>query len=130
MEVQNMKRTVLILAALALTAFLAQQPAYAELSASERMYLGESMVPRDDIAVIPKLSGKAQSKISAWIYARSGKGLTSFKNSRSYFKQLLKLKPGAKLPDPPAGWDTDYLTKEEYGQYAIIASDPVRLYKQ
>ncbi len=71
----------------------------------------------DDVKVIPSLSSDTQSRIKAWIAAKDCRKLVPLKNTRDYFRSL---QPGKKLPTPPAGWDYDFLTDQEFLRYTDI----------
>lgn len=75
-----------------------------------------------DVNVIPQLEKQTMMKLISWVDKRDCKLMEPFKASRAYFRQL---KPKSKLPLPPAGWDTNYLTDKEFEQYTdIIANAP------
>lgn len=77
----------------------------------------QCLVDSADVDMIKQLSNNAQANILKWIAAQDCKRLTPFKSTRNYYRQL---KPGVKLTTPPAGWDFDWLTDEEYLRYVDI----------
>jgi hypothetical protein len=79
-------------------------------------------IDRADVNVIPQLEEQARMNLFSWIDGKDCKLFREFKASRAYYKQL---KPKARLPLPPAGWDTHYLTDAEFNKYSdIIANAP------
>ncbi len=75
----------------------------------------QCQVSQADVDIIPQLPKEGQAGISKWAAAKDCKKLTPFKATRNYYRQL---KPGARLPMPPAGWDFNYLTAEEFLRYS------------
>lgn len=82
----------------------------------------QCQIQMTDAQVIPQLEEKTRLKLFSLIDRKDCKLLDPFKASRAYFRSL---KPKTKLPMPPAGWDTHYLTDREFEQYTdIIANVP------
>jgi uncharacterized membrane protein len=77
----------------------------------------QCQVAQVDVDIIPQLQKEGQADISKWAAAKDCKKLTPFKATRNYYRQL---KPGARLPMPPAGWSFEYLTEEEFLRYSEI----------
>jgi hypothetical protein len=123
---ENMKKAILslVISTLMACSFLTQ--ANAELSSADKDFLiQQCQVSQADIDIIPKLSQETQTKISAWITAKDCEKLVSFKTTRNFYRQLLQLKPDEQLPFPPAGWNGNYLTEDEFGHYSkILTSHP------
>lgn len=94
-----------------------------ELRAQDADFLTKQCsIDRSDVNVIPQLEEKTRMKLMSWIDRKDCKAIAPYKASREYFK---KLKPKSKLPLPPAGWDTHYLTDKEFEQYTnLIANAP------
>lgn len=91
------------------------------LAAADTKFLTEQCnVGQADIDVIPKLDEKTKQFLLSRIALRDCALLNSFTASRNYFRQL---KPNVALPMPPAGWDSHYLTEEEFKQYEKILDD-------
>jgi len=89
-----------------------------ELTAEEIDFLTKQcLIDRADVDMIKQLSNNAQANILKWTAAKDCKKLTPLKATRNYYRQL---KPGVKLPTPPATWDFDYLTEEEFLRYVDI----------
>ena len=89
-----------------------------ELTAEEIDFLTKQcLIDRDDVDMIKQLSNNAQAQILKWASAKDCKKFTPLKATRNYYRQL---KPGIKLPTPPATWDFDYLTEEEFLRYVNI----------
>jgi len=79
-------------------------------------------IDQADVTVIPQLEERTRMKLFSWIDRNDCNLFKTFKDSRTYFKQL---KPKTRLPMPPAGWDTHFLTVKEFEQYSdIIANAP------
>jgi hypothetical protein len=79
-------------------------------------------IDRADVNVIPQLEEQTRMNLFSWIDKNDCKLFWAFKASRAYYKQL---KPKARLPLPPAGWDSHYLTDDEFNKYSdIIANAP------
>ena len=95
----------------------------AELRAQDIDFLTKQCsIDRSDVNVIPHLEEKTRMKLMSRIDRRDCKLMAPYKASREYFKSL---KPKSKLPLPPAGWDTHYLTDKEFEQYTnLIANAP------
>jgi len=88
-------------------------------SSANTQLLSQCKVPQADIDIIGKLSSDTQALITSWTTCSQA---TPFKASRAYYKQL---KPNTKIPLPPAGWDTEFLTDDEFVKYAdLIANAP------
>jgi len=82
----------------------------------------QCLIDQVDVDVIPQLTQEGKGPIFSAINKGDCKQLIAFKASRNYFRQL---KPKTKLPLPPNGWDTNYLTDKEFEQYSdIIANAP------
>jgi hypothetical protein len=77
-------------------------------------------VTDEEMKVVPTLDRGVQANISRWMAAHECKKLLPLRRTREYLGRILRLKPGEPLPMPPAGWDADYLTEEEFGQYVKI----------
>jgi len=94
-----------------------------QLTAIERDFLtGQCQIDRADVDVIEQLPEDGKRDVFPRIEKGDCKLLAAFKDSRAYFRSL---KPGAKVPLPPAGWDSVYLTDDEFARYAdIIANAP------
>jgi hypothetical protein len=89
-----------------------------ELTAEEIDFLTKQcLIDRADVDMIKQLSNNAQANILKWTVAKDCKKLTPFKASREYYRML---KPGSRLPLPPAGWDFDWLTDDEYLRFVDI----------
>ncbi len=81
--------------------------------------LPQCQVPQADINIIGQLSPDAQALIASW---KTCSQTAPFTASRDYYRRL---KPKTRIPLPPAGWDTAFLTDEEFVRYAdIIANAP------
>jgi hypothetical protein len=80
----------------------------------------QCLIDQADVDVIPQLTQEGKGPIFSAINNKDCKQLAPFKASREYFKQL---KPKTKLPMPPNGWDTNYLTDKEFEQYTEIIAD-------
>jgi hypothetical protein len=79
-------------------------------------------VDRNDVNIIEKLEEQTRINLMSFIDKKDCRLFNGFKDSRAYFRQL---KPKTKLPLPPAGWDTHFLTDEEFEHYSnIIANAP------
>lgn len=86
-----------------------------KLTSPDIKFLSEQCaIDRSDIDIIPQLDKKVQRKLFARIAMKDCKLMSSFKASRSYYKQL---KPNVPFPMPPAGWNAAYLTSEELDNY-------------
>lgn len=94
-----------------------------ELNAQDVEFLTKQCsIDRADVNVIKQLEDQVRMKLISWTDRRDCKLMASYKASREYFKSL---KPKSKLPLPPAGWDTHYLTDKEFEQYTdMIANVP------
>jgi hypothetical protein len=121
-----MKKIIFILAIFTLMLCCFLPKVNAELSSADKEFLlKQCQVLQEDIDVIPKLERATQAKISGWIAAKDCQKLAPFKESRSYYRQLLKLEPNEKLPKGPLGWDFVYLTDAEYLAYVdLLQSHP------
>jgi hypothetical protein len=87
------------------------------MSPAQRDFLlQQCRIPQADIDVIPQFIQKAQDNIARWIAENDARHLIPFKTTREYYRKLLE-NPGGKLPMPPATWDIDYLTREEFLNY-------------
>jgi hypothetical protein len=74
--------------------------------------------------MVPRLIQSAQDNIVRWIAAHDTRKLIPFKETRDFYRKLLQ-QPG-KLPHPPATWDYDYLTEEEFLNYSnMLDNTPV-----
>jgi ankyrin repeat protein len=82
--------------------------------------LRQCLLEQSDIDAIPKLEKGIQKLLFSRIALRDCKLLAGFKASRNYYRQL---KPNSKIPLPPAGWDSHYLTDEEFDRYKKILDD-------
>jgi hypothetical protein len=84
--------------------------------------VNQCSVDRNDVNVIEKLEEQTRINLMSFIDKKDCRLFNEFKASRAYFRQL---KPKTKLPLPPAGWSTYFLTDEEFEQYSnIIANAP------
>lgn len=116
-----MKKMVFFLAVFALMTGYLPARAHAELSAADKEFLLlQCQVPQEDVEVFPKLDKSTQAKILGYVAAKDCQKLASYKESRNFYRQLLQLKPDAKMPKPPPGWDFTALTDEEYLNYVDI----------
>lgn len=89
-----------------------------ELRAQDADFLTKQCsIDRSDVNVIPQLEEKTRMKLMSWLDRKDCKFFAPFKVSREYFKSL---KPKSQIPLAPAGWNIDYLTKQEFSQYAAI----------
>lgn len=79
----------------------------------------------DDLGAIPKLATEVQAQISGWLAARDSAAFASFRNTRNYYKYLLKLKPGEAMPFArvPSGWKEAYLLPDELARYQKIVAE-------
>ncbi len=81
----------------------------------------QCQVAQVDVDIIPFLPKEAQDNISNGIASRDCKKFTSFKTTRNYYRNYYsKLKLGSKIQLPPFGWDSVYLTDEEFQRYSEI----------
>ena len=82
----------------------------------------QCLIDRADADVIPKLEEQTRMNLFSWIEKKDCKLFSAFKVSRAYYRQL---KPKTRISLPPAGWDSVFLTDDEFKQYSeIIASAP------
>ena len=116
-----MKKMILFLAVFTLSVYYFLPRANAELSDADKNFLlNQCQVSQADIDIIPKLDKDTQAKISAWIAAKDCNELVSFKETRDYYRRVLKLKPGESLPHAPSRLNWDYVTNDEFVNYANI----------
>jgi len=102
--------------------FFAPQ-ARAEFSAADKDFLWlKCQIFKDDLAVIPSLSKEVQAQISAWVATKDAGKFESFRNTRNYYKFMIKIKPGEEMPFSrvPTGWDEAYLLPDEISGYNKI----------
>ena len=89
-----------------------------ELTAEEIDFLTKQcLIDRADVDIIKQLSNNTQADILKWIAAKDCKKFTAFKASREYYRKLSYDKA---IPLPPVGWNTPYLTGEEFKRYLDI----------
>ena len=82
----------------------------------------QCFIDQADVNVIPQLEEQTRMNLFSWIDKKDCKLFWAFKASRGYYKQL---KPKTRLPLPPAGWDSHFLTDGEFERYSdIIANAP------
>lgn len=82
----------------------------------------QCLINQADVNVIPQLEEQARMNLFSWIEKKDCTLFREFKASRAYYNQL---KPKTRLPLPPSGWDTHYLTDDEFNKYSdIIANAP------
>ena len=94
-----------------------------ELTLQEVEFLtNQCHINLSDVNTIPQLQQQTLTKVISWIEKKDCKLFDSFKASRAYYKQL-KLR--APVPMPPIGWETGFLTNDEFDQYMnILAAAP------
>jgi hypothetical protein len=93
------------------------------LSADDVKFLDGCGVRQDDINVIPNLPSAGQIKISALLRkdGRVCSDMKAFVNSRDFLRKYTP--PPSAAPMPPKGYDTDFLTKAEWGYVSKVNED-------
>ena len=102
--------------------YVEKSPAQAnlELTSAEKDTLKqECQIPQEDIDVISQFMPEVRANISRWLTVKDYRKLVPLKQTRDYYRKLIS-QPGQKLPTPPATWDIDYLTEEEFLNYCNI----------
>jgi hypothetical protein len=89
-----------------------------KLTAEEKDFLiKQCLIDSSDLEIIPELSHDTQAQVLNRVAARDCSKFASLKASRNYYKSL---KPGAKIPLAPAGWNISWLTDKEFQRYLEI----------
>ncbi|HUN53960.1 MAG TPA: hypothetical protein VMU29_02260 [Smithella sp.] len=89
-----------------------------KLTAEEKDYLiKQCLVEPADVDIIPELIDDSQAIIVNGVTERNCDKLVPFKASREYYR---KLGIDKKVPLPPAGWSTVWLTEKEFKNYLYI----------
>lgn len=88
-----------------------------QLTSEDIEFLSQCAIDQNDIDIIPKLGNDGIGLILSSIKEKDCSKLNPFKASREYFR---KLDVNKVVPLTPAGWNTNYLTSDEFKEYLSI----------
>lgn len=89
-----------------------------QLTGEEKDFLTKQcLIDSSDLDIIRELGHDTQAQVMNWVAARDCGKFASLKASRNYYKSL---KPGARIPLAPAGWNISWLTDKEFQRYLEI----------